>query len=182
MRGTRIGLDLPMVVRFIIAFKIIAHKCKRIPSMTAHCHATQELSSAKREGYYSIGQAAKLTGVTAKMIRHYESLRLVPKATRTVSDYRVYSGNDLHALKFIRRARGLGFSTQEIASLLGLWRNQRRTSAEVKRLALKHVEELDRKIAELNGIRSTLANLAKRCHGDHRPECPILDDLAALED
>lgn len=129
---------------------------------------------------YTIGRAAELTGVSAKMIRHYESLGLIPKARRTSSDYRVYSTNDLHSLRFIRRARDLGFSTKEIAGLLSLWRNKRRASAEVKRLALQHVADLDRKIAELESMRATLANLAKHCHGDARPDCPILDDLAQI--
>jgi|SRR5215831_14726310 len=136
------------------------------------------LSSAKREGYCRIGEAARLSGVTAKMIRHYESLRLIPKATRTAGDYRLYSQNDLHALRFIRRARGLGFSMQEIGNLLSLWRSQRRTSGDVKRLALKRINELDQKILELKSMRATLAELASHCHGDQRPECPILDDLA----
>jgi len=127
---------------------------------------------------YRIGEAAELSGVSAKMIRHYESLRLIPKASRTLSDYRVYSDKDVHALKFIRRARDLGFSMKEIATLLGLWRNQRRASAEVKRMAMQHVAELDEKIAQLKSMRATLADLASHCHGDHRPECPILDDLS----
>lgn len=142
--------------------------------------ATVDLASAKERGYYSIGRAAEITGVTAKMIRHYESLGLIPKANRTIGDYRVYSATDLHALRFIRRARSLGFSMTEIAGLLGLWRNRRRTSAEVKRLALKHVAELDRKIQELQSMRTSLADLAAHCHGDERPECPILDDLGGF--
>jgi MerR family copper efflux transcriptional regulator len=139
-----------------------------------------DFATAKEQGYYTIGRAAEITGVTAKMIRHYETLGLIPKANRTLGDYRVYSTTDLHALRFIRRARGLGFATKEIAGLLGLWRDQRRASAEVKRLALQHVAELDRKIEELQAMRATLASLAKHCHGDARPECPILDDLERL--
>jgi Cu(I)-responsive transcriptional regulator len=141
---------------------------------------TAQLAAAKEEGYYAIGQAAEITGLTAKMIRHYESLGLVPKASRTLGDYRVYAPSDLHTLRFIRRARGLGFSIKEIDGLLGLWRNQRRASAEVKRLALKHIQELEEKITELQAMRATLAQLSKHCHGDERPECPILDDLSAL--
>jgi Cu(I)-responsive transcriptional regulator len=114
------------------------------------------------------------------MIRHYESLGLIPKANRTEGDYRVYADRELHSLRFIKRARRLGFSMQEIEGLLALWRNQRRASAEVKRLALQHVSELDRKIQELQSMRATLANLAAHCHGDARPECPILDDLSGL--
>lgn len=139
-----------------------------------------ELAAARREGYYSIGRAAEISGVTPKMIRHYESLGLIPKAIRTSGDYRVYGTADLHALRFIRRARAFGFSMKEIADLLGLWHNRRRASAEVKRLALDHVEELDRKIEELQSMRATLAQLARGCQGNARPECPILDDLGGL--
>ncbi len=146
--------------------------------MTKQRAITPYLSSAKAGGLYSIGQAASLTGITAKMIRHYESLGLVPKPARSSGDYRLYTDNDLHSLKFVRRARSLGFSMREISNLLGLWRNQRRTSAEVKRLALSHIEELDRKIEEMTGMRATLVDLAAHCHGDSRPNCPILDGLA----
>lgn len=139
-----------------------------------------ELSEAKEHGYYSIGKAAELSGITPKMIRHYESMELIPKASRTAGDYRVYSAADIHTLRFIRRARGLGFSMDEIGTLLGLWRNQRRASEQVKRLALKHIAELDHKIAELQSMRAALAGLADHCHGDDRPECPILEDLAGL--
>ena len=142
--------------------------------------APVELAEAKEHGYYSIGRAAELSGVTAKMIRHYESLELIPKAARTLGDYRVYTASDIHTLRFIRRARGLGFSIDEIGTLLGLWRNQRRASKEVKRLALKHIAELDHKIEELLSVRAALADLAAHCHGDARPECPILDDLGRL--
>ncbi|HKS56552.1 MAG TPA: Cu(I)-responsive transcriptional regulator [Steroidobacteraceae bacterium] len=142
--------------------------------------APVELAEAKENGYYSIGRAAELSGVTAKMIRHYESLELIPKAARTLGDYRVYTASDIHTLRFIRRARGLGFSIDEIGTLLGLWRNQRRASKEVKRLALKHIAELDHKIEELQSVRAALADLAAHCHGDARPECPILDDLGRL--
>ena len=139
-----------------------------------------ELSEAKGQGYYSIGKAAELSGITPKMIRHYESLELIPKAARTVGDYRVYSAADIHTLRFIRRSRGLGFSIEEIGTLIGLWRNQRRASEQVKRLAIKHIVDLDEKIAELQSMRSALAELAEHCHGDARPDCPILSDLAGL--
>lgn len=142
--------------------------------------ARAELSEAKDRGYYSIGKAAELSGITPKMIRHYESLALIPKAARTAGDYRVYSATDIHALRFIRRARGLGFSMEEIGTLLGLWRNQRRASEQVKRLAIKHITDLDQKIAELQSMRAALAELAEHCHGDSRPDCPILSDLAGL--
>ena len=140
--------------------------------------ADHDLSAASRRGYYTIGEAAKFTGVTPKMIRHYESLGLTAPATRTAGDYRMYAQSDLHTLRFIKRARGLGFAMKEIQSLLGLWRNQRRTSAEVKKLALKHVAELDQRIQDLKAMRDTLAALAKHCHGDARHDCPILTDLA----
>jgi len=139
-----------------------------------------ELAEAKEQGYFSIGRAAELSGVTAKMIRHYESLGLIPQAARTLGDYRVYTAQEVHTLRFIRRARGLGFSMDEISQLLGLWRNQRRASAEVKRLAMKHIAELDSKIEELKTMRNALADLARHCHGDDRPDCPILDDLGRL--
>ena len=126
----------------------------------------------------NIGQAAKASGVSAKMIRHYEESGFIPKAARTLSGYRTYAEPDVHALRFIRRARDLGFSLAEIKALLGLWANRRRASADVKRLAEKHVKDLDQKIAELQGMRRTLAHLAHHCHGDERPDCPILDDLA----
>lgn len=142
--------------------------------------AAVELAEAKEQGYYSIGRAAELSGVTAKMIRHYESLGLIPEAARTLGDYRVYTAAEVHTLRFIRRARGLGFSMDEISGLLSLWRNQRRASAEVKRLAMKHIAELDAKIEELQSMRAALADLAQHCHGDDRPECPILDDLGRL--
>jgi len=142
--------------------------------------ARADFAAVKEQGYYSIGKAAELSGVTAKMIRHYESLQLIAKAERTAGDYRVYTQADIHTLRFIRRARTLGFSIEEIGTLLGLWRNQRRTSEQVKRLAMKHIAELDTKIAELQSMRGALASLAKNCHGDSRPECPILDDLSRV--
>ena len=142
--------------------------------------AIVELADAKEQGFFSIGRAAEISGVTAKMIRHYESLGLLPKVARTLGDYRVYTETEIHTLRFIRRARGLGFSMTEIGDLLGLWRNQRRASKEVKRLALKHVAELDSKIEELQSMRTALAELAAHCHGDARPDCPILDDLSQI--
>ena len=125
----------------------------------------------------NIGQAAEASGVSAKMIRHYEDIGLIPKVARTQAGYRLYREADVHVLRFIRRSRDLGFSMKEIKTLLGLWDNRRRASADVKRLALKHVEELDARIAEMQAVRRTLAQLAHDCHGDNRPECPILDDL-----
>lgn len=126
----------------------------------------------------TIGQAAKSSAVSAKMIRHYESIGLLPKAQRTESGYRLYDGNDVHTLRFIQRARSLGFPLETIRTLLALWRNRRRSSAQVKELALHHVDDLERKIAEMQAMARTLKHLAHHCHGDDRPECPILDDLA----
>lgn len=127
----------------------------------------------------SIGEAAVASGVTAKMIRHYEDMRLIPEASRTLAGYRMYSDKDVHILRFVRRARSLGFSIKQIADLLGLWRDQSRSSAKVKALALQHIAELERKIAEMQTMKTELERLARCWHGDHRPECPILDELAA---
>lgn len=126
----------------------------------------------------NIGEAARASGVTAKMIRHYESLDLIEPATRTAAGYRVYDVREVHTLRFIRRARDLGFSIKEIEALLALWQNRRRASADVRSVAQEHLAALDRKIAELQGMRRTLEQLIHHCHGDHRPDCPILDDLA----
>jgi Cu(I)-responsive transcriptional regulator len=127
---------------------------------------------------FNIGQAAARSGVSAKMVRHYESLGLMPKVHRTESGYRQYTENDVHTLRFIRRARDLGFSMAEIAELLKLWQNKRRASADVKRIALAHAADLRRRIEEMEAMKRTLERLAECCHGDHRPDCPILDELA----
>ena len=137
-----------------------------------------ELAQARRVGFYNIGEVAKRSGVTAKMIRHYESLRLLRAARRTEAGYRIYDDNDVHTLRFIRRCRDLGFSMKEIQQLLGLWQNRRRASSEVRRIAQAHIRDLDAKIDELAAMRRTLERLVHACHGDGRPECPILDDLA----
>lgn len=126
----------------------------------------------------NIGDAAGASGVSAKMIRHYESRGLLPAARRTAAGYRVYDEPDLHTLRFVRRARDLGFSIRQIDALLGLWRNRRRSSADVRHVARQHIDELDAKILELQGMRRTLEQLVQHCHGDGRPDCPILDDLA----
>lgn len=125
----------------------------------------------------NIGQAAKSSGLSAKMIRHYESIGLLGPATRSESGYRLYGTNDLHTLTFIRRSRDLGFSLEEVAKLLTLWRDRGRASAEVKALAAQHIDALNRKIEELSGLRETLQHLVSHCHGDDRPDCPILKDL-----
>jgi MerR family copper efflux transcriptional regulator len=126
----------------------------------------------------NISAAAQASGVSAKMIRHYESLGLVTGVRRSEAGYRLYDAATVHNLRFIRRARDHGFETREIAGLLQLWRNKRRSSAEVKRIALQHVAALDARIAALQSMQRTLSHLAHGCHGDERPECPILDDLA----
>ena len=126
----------------------------------------------------NIGEAAARSGVSAKMIRHYESLGLVPGVSRTDAGYRQYTENTVHTLRFIRRARDLGFSMTEIAELLKLWQNKRRASADVKRIALAHAQDLHRRIEEMAAMKRTLERLADCCHGDHRPDCPILDELA----
>ncbi|NML15921.1 Cu(I)-responsive transcriptional regulator [Azohydromonas caseinilytica] len=125
----------------------------------------------------NIGEAAARSGVSAKMVRHYESLGLLPKVRRTESGYRQYGESEVHTLRFIRRARDLGFGMAEIAELLRLWQNRRRSSAEVKRIAQAHVADLERRIAEMTAMKQTLQQLVACCHGDHRPDCPILDDL-----
>lgn len=126
----------------------------------------------------NIGTAADLTGISAKMVRHYESLGLLPRVTRTDSGYRQYSETDVHTLRFIKRARDLGFSMAEIGELVALWQNRRRASASVKRIAQKHVDELAARIAAMQAMQRTLGHLLHHCHGDQRPDCPILDDLA----
>ncbi len=125
-----------------------------------------------------IGTVAVKSGVSAKAIRYYESIGLIAAAHRTHSGYRVYGDHDVQTLRFIQRARGLGFSVEEVGGLLALWRDTDRHSGQVKALARRHVADIDRKIAELGGMRDTLIDLIARCHGDDRPDCPILDDLA----
>ncbi|MFN3310480.1 MAG: Cu(I)-responsive transcriptional regulator [Thermomonas sp.] len=137
-----------------------------------------ELADALAQGLHNIGQAAALTGVSAKMIRHYEAIGLLAPASRTFAGYRLYGEPELHRLRFIKRARSLGFSIRQIAALLALWDDPQRASAEVKQLALAHAAELEQKIRELQAMQRTLETLARRCHGDERPTCPILEDLA----
>jgi Cu(I)-responsive transcriptional regulator len=125
-----------------------------------------------------IGDASKTTGVSVKAIRHYEAIGLIRPATRTGAGYRLYAEQDLHALRFIRQARNLGFPIETIAALLELWRDRERPSQAVKALASSHMAELDAKLRELEAMKRTLAALIEHCHGDARPECPILENLA----
>ncbi len=126
----------------------------------------------------NIGEAAAASGVSAKMIRHYESVGLLPPARRTESGYRTYSDADVHSLRFVRRARDHGFSIKRIAELLSLWHNRRRPSKAVKELTSRHIAELERKIRELEQMKRALQTLSERCAGDNRPHCPILEGLA----
>ena len=126
----------------------------------------------------NIGEAANASGVSAKMIRHYEGIGLLPEAQRTESGYRQYGEADVQTLRFIRHSRDLGFSLQEVARLLGLWQDRSRPSREVKALARRHIEELENKAQELLAMKSALEHLVKCCRGDDRPECPIIDSLA----
>ena len=137
-----------------------------------------EFGEAREQGLHNIGEAASLSGVSAKMIRHYESIDLIPQVARTAAGYRMYSDADIHRLRFIKRARSLGFAMKQIEVLLKLWSDRSRTSGEVKRLALQHAGELGARIAEMQSMQRTLQLLARRCHGDEGPDCPILDDLA----
>ena len=126
----------------------------------------------------NIGEAARLSGVSAKMVRHYESLGLLPQVQRSDSGYRQYSDAEVHTLRFIKRSRELGFSITEIAELVSLWQNRRRASQSVRRIAQKHAAELAQRITAMQAMQHTLAHLIDCCHGDERPDCPILDDLS----
>ncbi len=126
----------------------------------------------------NIGEAAKASGVSAKMLRYYESIDLIPPAGRTEAGYRIYGERDVDTLRFIRRARDFGIPMESVKLLVGLWQDKNRPSREVKEIALHQVAELEAKIAELTAMKDALADLAGACHGDHRPDCPILKDLA----
>lgn len=133
-------------------------------------------------GLFNIGQASKMSGISAKMIRHYESVGLLQAASRTYSGYRQYSEKDIHSLSFIRHSRDLGFSIKQIQDLLSLWHAPHRASCKVKELATSHVDALDQKIQSLMSIKSELEKLVTSCSGDNRPECPIIDKLALNND
>ena len=138
-----------------------------------------EHADAIGRGLRDIGQVSKESGVSVKMVRHYEAIGLLKDVARTYANYRVYSDKNLHTLRFIKRARNLGFSIEDIRALLSLWQNKSRPSASVKKIAASHMDELKRKIAEMQSMLTTLEHLTRHCHGDQRPECPILEDLAA---
>ena len=127
----------------------------------------------------NIGEAAEVSGVPAKTIRYYESIGLIRPANRAANGYRHYGDIDVQTLRFVNRARGLGFSVKDVSELLALYRDKSRRSSDVKRIALANIAHIDRKIAELQSMRATLTDLTHKCHGDHRPDCPILADLAA---
>ncbi len=141
-------------------------------------NSSLELADAHAHGLHTIGETSKLTGVSAKMIRHYETLGLVTPTDRTYANYRVYQTRDIHLLRFIKSARDLGFSMKQIATLVSLWQDSARSSAEVKKIALEHIDEMDERINALQKMRQALSSLAHRCHGDDRPDCPILDGIA----
>lgn len=128
----------------------------------------------------NIGEAARASGITAKMIRYYEGVGLIPAAERTGAGYRTYSDRDVETLRFIRRARDFGVPMDRVKLLVGLWQDKDRPSREVKAIALRQVAELEAKIAELTAMKDALAGLAKACRGDNRPDCPILSDLAGV--
>lgn len=130
----------------------------------------------------NISEAAKKSGLPAKTIRYYEGIGLIAVPPRSEGGYRVYSMREVETLRFIQRARSLGFSVKDVADLLALWHDRSRASAEVRALAQRHVVEIERKIAELEGMRATLASLVSRCHGDDRPDCPILEELAGEDE
>jgi MerR family copper efflux transcriptional regulator len=129
----------------------------------------------------NIGAVAKATGISAKTIRYYESIGLTPRPERRENGYRDYGANDVATLRFVQRARGLGFPLEEVRALLALWRDQDRASADVKQLALDHIGTIEDRIAELETMKRTLQDLTRRCHGNDRPDCPILEDLAKLK-
>lgn len=137
-----------------------------------------DAGAARLQGWHNIGEAAKVSGVSAKMIRHYEAIGLIEAARRTDAGYRLYSEREVQVLQFIHRSRVLGFSLEQIRVLLALWQDKQRASKDVRAMARQHIAELDEKIAAMQAMRRTLEQLATKCHGDDRPDCPILDDLS----
>ncbi len=129
----------------------------------------------------NIGEVSEKSGLPAKTIRYYESIGLIAEAHRSTSGYRIYTASDVAALRFVQRSRRLGFSVNDVANLLALWRDQQRSSDEVKKLAVQQISRIEQRIRELEGIREVLFDLTERCHGDVRPECPILNELAEGE-
>jgi Cu(I)-responsive transcriptional regulator len=146
--------------------------------VTAPEQASERALAAVAVWPVSIGQAARLSGISPKMLRHYESLALLGAVHRTESNYRQYSLADVHTLRFIRRARDMGFSLVDIAELVSLWHNRKRSSASVKRIAHQHQQALNERIEALQAMQRSLETLLCLCPGDGRPDCPILDDLA----
>lgn len=138
----------------------------------------KNFSSIKQNICMNIGEAAAISGINAKMIRHYESISLLSKAKRSDSGYRVYDNSDIQTLRFVKHARKLGFSIKEIKKLLSLWKNRKRASSDVKELALFHMGNLDKKIVELKSMKKALSHLIHNCHGNEFPECPILDFIS----
>ena len=132
----------------------------------------------KNKRYINIGEAANISGINAKMIRHYESIGLLSRAKRSDAGYRLYDHSDIQTLRFVKHSRELGFSMKEIKKLLSLWKNRKRASSDVKKLAIVHMENLDRKINELKSMKKALKHLVIHCHGDEHPECPILDGIS----
>jgi len=137
-----------------------------------------EHADALDQGLLDIGRASKASGVSVKMIRHYEAIGLLGKVARTYANYRVYTGKDVHTLRFIKRARTLGFAMQDVRQLLALWQNKSRSSGSVKKIASGHMQDLKRRIVEMQSMVATLEHLTHNCQGDQRPDCPILEDLA----
>ena len=139
-----------------------------------------EMAEARQQGFFNISEAAKVSGVSAKMIRHYEQIGLMPAANRTFANYRIFNQSDINTLVFIKRARSLGFSMKKISTLLNLYHDKQRSSAEVKRLAQEHINELEDSITKMKEMRDSLSKLAHHCHGDERPDCPILDGISCV--
>jgi len=137
-----------------------------------------ERADALGKGLLDIGRASRESGVSVKMVRHYEAIGVLKNVARTFANYRIYSDKDVHTLRFIKRARTLGFSMDDIRELLALWQNKSRPSASVKKIAGGHMQDLKRRILEMQSMVATLEHLTHNCHGDGRPDCPILDDLA----